>query len=104
MTDGLTEEEKEEALELVREMRNKIEEDSEPARIDVGFHPLGGVALTITDAKGDKTTIQLDQNQVAQLQMTLVTINVILTQNQFAEQQAERERVSAILRGVNLGH
>lgn len=65
--------------------------DRSRQRINLGLHPLGGVLLDITDAHGRNAAIQLDQQMVAQMVLTLITMNVMLTQQEAAMRAAAAE-------------
>ena len=54
--------------------------DRSRQRINLGIHPLGGVSLEIVDPYGHQAIVQLDQQMLAQITLTLITMNVMLTQ------------------------
>ncbi len=80
---------------------SEVHEEAQPEgydrsrqRINLGIHPLGGVLLEITDAYGKNAAIQLDQQMLAQMVLTLITMNVMMT-TQDAQQRAQAEQALA---------
>lgn len=65
--------------------------DRSRQRINLGIHPLGGILLDVVDAHGRNASIQLDQQMLSQIVLTLITMNVMLTQQEAAMKQAAIE-------------
>ena len=64
--------------------------DRSRQRINLGIHPLGGILLDVVDAYGNHAAIQMDQQMLAQIVLTLITMNVMMT-TQDAQQRAQAE-------------
>lgn len=63
--------------------------DRSRQRINLGIHPLGGVLLDITDAHGRNAVVQLDQQMLSQIVLTLITMNTMLTMQANAQAQQD---------------